>query len=161
MPASTFEIIANNWEDENIVFCSIAIACRNANLYMVIYKGNIEVRVEPESENSLVFEIRTAETLEWYYQKYPMAKEEPEERIPYFVYHKSFGGTRKKSIAMANNYLDSELIWKFSAEYLKANPTHIISLNRDVFIDADKMAKILETSEYREGWCFNLEDSPS
>jgi len=161
MPASTFEIIANNWEDENIVLCSIVTACSNAKLHMIIYKGNLEVRVEPESENGFVFEIRTARTLEWYYQKYPMAKEEPEERIPYFVYHRYFDGTRKYSIAMANNYLDSELIWKFSAEYLKANPKHIISVNREVFIDADRMAKIVKTSEYREGWCFNEEDLPS
>ena len=90
-----------------------------------------------------------------------MAKEEPEERVPYFVFNNSLIYDKCFSIAIANNYLDTELIWMFSTEYLKDNPTHIICLNREVFIDAEMMAKIVETSEYKEGWCFKLRDLSS
>lgn len=160
MPASTLEIIAKDWEGENEVLCKILISCRSAGLFLTYYLEQIIVRIEPSAERSLIFEIQTQKDVEWYYKQYPMAKEEPEERVPYFVFNKSLSNDKLYSIAIANSYLDTELIWKFSSEYLKANPTHIISLNREIFIDAERMSKIVETTEYTEGWCFNLENLP-
>lgn len=156
MPASTFEIIAKSWEDEKVVFCKIANTCRIAKLYLTVLDGNIEVRVRPFSEKSLALEIRTQKTLEWYLEKYPMAKEEPEERIPYYVFDESIGKQKYYSIVMANNYLDTELVWKFATIYLADYPEHIICLNREVFIDAVKMAQIIRSNDYTDGWCFNI-----
>jgi len=161
MPASTFEILAKKWEDEKLVFCNIVNSCKDADLWLTVFEGNTEVRVKPSSEKSLLFEIRTEANLDSYFEKYPMAKDEPEERIPYFVYDDSLGGEKYYSIVMANNYLDTELIWKFATQYLADYPEHIICLNRQVFISAEKMATITSTTEYKEGWCFKLEDLTS
>lgn len=161
MPASTFEIIAQNWEDENEVFCKILTSCRSAELFLTYYQEQLVIRTEPSSERSLIFEIQSQKDVDWYYTKYPMAKEEPVERVPYFLFNKSLSENKLYSIAIANSYLDTELIWKFSTEYLKANTTHIISINREIFIEAERMSKIVETSEYKEDWCFNLEDLPT
>lgn len=160
MPASTFEIIAEKWEGSNELFCKIANTSWLANLYLSVFKGNIEIRLTPNSEKSLNFEIRTQDTLDMYLEKYPSAKYEPEERIPYFVFDASLDSKKYYSIAIANNYLDSELIWEFAKKYLEDYPKHIICLNREVFIDAAMMADIVATTEYREGWCFKLKDLP-
>lgn len=160
MPASTFEIIAKEWEDTNDLFCKIANTSRVANLYLNVFNGEIEVRLTPASEKSLNFEIRTEETLNRYFERYPSAKEEPEERLPYFIFNDILP-CKYYSIAMANNYLDTELIWKFASKYLEAYTSHIICLNREVFIDSELMERIISTSEFTEGWCFNLKDLPS
>jgi len=156
MPASTFEIIAKKWDHSKELFCKIASTCWLANLHLNVFRGNIVVRLTPNSEKSLNFEIRTQENVDLYIEKYPSAKEEPEERIPYFIFDASLNDEKYYSIAMANSYLDTELIWKFASQYLADYPDHIICLNRDVFIDAERMAHIVETTEYKEGWCYKL-----
>lgn len=162
MPASTFEILSNIWEEENEVICKITNTCKTANLCLTLCQGHIEVRIQPSSVKSLVFEIRTPKTLYWYFHTYPMAKEEPDERIPYFVFNNQMDDHKYYSIVMANNYLDPELIWKFASVYLANYSDHIICLNREVFIDAKKMAQIVESSDYKEDWCFEIKHtSPS
>jgi hypothetical protein len=157
MPASTFEIIAENWEYEQDVFCKIANTCRIANLCLTVFEGNVEVRVRPSAEKSLGFEIRTQKTLDWYLEKYPMAKDEPAERIPYFIFSDIIGNQKYYSVAMANSYLDAELIWKFTSAYLESYPNHIICLNREIFIDAVKMARIIRSRDYANDWLLNIQ----
>lgn len=158
MPASTLEILSKKWEDSNELFCKIANTSRLANLYLNVFDGDISVQLAPTSEMSLVFEIRTQKTLDLYMKRYPTAKDEPEERIPFFVFDASLKGEKYYSVAMANNYLDTELIWKFASKYLLDNPEHIICLNREVFIDSKRMKKIVSTTEYTKDWCFKLND---
>jgi len=157
MPASTLEILASSWEDELDVLKKIIFACKKADLFMSLYKNDIVIRVDPSSERHLSLEIQTSKNVDWYYKEYPLALKEPEERIPYYLFDKSINEEKLFAIAIANNYLDDLLIWKFSSKYLADNPGHIITLNRNVYLDFRKMSKIESITKYIEGWCFNLD----
>jgi hypothetical protein len=156
MPASIFEIIAKNWEDKEEVANKIISGCISANLSWKEKQGDIEISIVPASDKSLNLEITDHDTLDWYLKKYPMAKNEPEERIPYFVFDDSLGNQKHYSIANANSYLDTELIWKFASSYLRENSGHTICLNREVFIDSERMAKIVKSMAYQKDWCFEI-----
>lgn len=156
MPASTFEVIAKGWEDEDILLCNIVKTCNSAELFLTIYQGNITVRSNPTSDKCLDFEINTSKTIEWYYDNYPMAKDEPEDRIPYYIFNPALGDQKYYSLLLANNHLESELIWKFSSAYLEHYSNHIICLNRNIFIDSKKMREIRNTSGYDESWYLKL-----
>ena len=121
MPASTLEIFANHWEEEIEVFKKIAVTTQKAELYLSYYKNELLIGLEPSSDKKLMFEIQSQATVDWYYKQYPRAREEPKERIPYYLFNTNISETNLYAIVMANNYLDDLLIWKFSSSYLNDN----------------------------------------
>ncbi|GJM33482.1 MAG: hypothetical protein DHS20C18_24830 [Saprospiraceae bacterium] len=161
MSASAFEILSTKWEDKETLFTDIALACKRAELYFLYSRKEIVLKLEVSSERSLVLDLRDQENLKWYFDRYPMAKDEPEERIPYYIFNDFLGGQKFFSIVMANNYLDSLLIWKFSIEYLKINPSHYISIDREIFFNSEELRELEHTSGFAEGWCFKKDSLTS
>lgn len=159
MPASTFEIISRNWVDEDKVFSDIALSCKKAELFFLYSKKEIIVKLNNDSNKSLIISINTQKSVDWYLETYPAEKEEPEERIPYYVYNSQIGKGRFYSIALANNYLDEELIWRFSIEYLKLNKSQLIGINEHIYFNYEQLFAVQSTNEFREGIIFGMKKS--
>lgn len=155
MPASTFELISEKWEDLEKIKLDIIEACEIAELkYQVLHENEIVISIDKESTKQVIFELRNNDTLEWYYSIYPSAKEEPVTRIPYFLFLDEFPAKKHYSIALANNYFDYELIYMFSKAYFSINPNHFISINGKKVVNKEQFEK---TPYYVDGWWNNIQ----
>ena len=156
MPASTFELISEKWENIEELKLNIIQACKIANLYyQILHEDEIMISQNQPSAKQLFLELRNSSVLEWYYSTYPTAKEEPEGRIPYFVFLNKYPSKKHYSIVLANNYLDYKLIYLFSEAYFKINKNHFISINGKKCINKEQFEKI---PHYLDGWWNNLEE---
>lgn len=104
----------------------------------------------------MIFELRNNDTLKWYYSIYPSAKEEPELRIPYFIFLDESPGKKYYSIALSNNYLDHELIYIFLKTYFNINESHFVSIDGEKIINKEQFEKI---PQYIDGWWNSIEES--
>ena len=156
MPASTYEIISASWILYDDFKKRIKNVCLQSNLKCEeTSKENLSIQQINNADKTLNLEFRNQNNVEWYLKKYPMANEEPIERIPYYKYLKEYPDKQFYSIALANQYLDFELLFKVSKAYLHLNPKHFISINGKKCIGY-KHFKIDET--YNEGWWNEMEN---
>jgi len=130
MPASTYEIISASWLQYNDFKKDIKNVCINSNLKCnETSKENLIIQDKNDETRTLNLEFRDQRRVEWYLKKYPMAKDEPIERIPYYKYLIEYPDKQFYSIALANQYLDYELLFNVTKSYLQLNPKQLISIN--------------------------------
>lgn len=156
MPASTLDILNSDWESvektaKDLQECSALISAQ-------FYQDGNEVQIHKNyasKETSLIFEIVSESSLKWYFSQYPMAKDEPEERIPYFVFNEKINGTSKLfKIVTANCYLDDRLIYDFFSEYLELNPEKFVYINESSWFGQKELLKLRKTIGYHKDWCY-------
>lgn len=158
MPASTLDILHNNWESKEKILSDFKLSC--SSIGGTFYTNNNEMQVHKKYNNRdavLIFEIEGAKSLEWYYEQYPMAKLEPENRVPYFIFNKAISGADKLfTIVTANCYLDYELVYDFFKEYLRLNSEKFIYINKSTWFGLNDFKNMESQGGYQEGWLSKL-----
>lgn len=156
MPASTLDILHTNWERREKLLSDLKHCCSQINAQFHCNGNEVQIhKLYPKSEASLVFEIETKASLDWYYHTYPQSISEPEERVPYFVFNESISRSKLFTIATANCYLDDRLIYDLFKEYLSRNKGKFIYVNKTWWFDWSDLLKLEQTGGYRKDWCFN------
>lgn len=130
MPASTYEIISASWLQYDDFKRDIQKVCIDSNLKCEETSNeNLLIRDKNDETRTLNLEFRDQKQIEWYLKKYPMAIDEPIERIPYYKYLTEYPNKQLYSIALANQYLDYEILFNVTKFYLQLNPKQLISIN--------------------------------
>ena len=141
MGASTIDIISTKWEEESKILKDLK-EC-SEKIQSVFYYNEDEVQIHKNYADEklvLILEVETEESLEWYYNEYPEAKFEPEERIPYFVFNKEINGSDKLfTIVTSDSTSDDRIIYEFFKEYLSINKNQYLLVNKTIWLDYDKI----------------------
>ncbi|MCT4638611.1 MAG: hypothetical protein N4A72_13000 [Bacteroidales bacterium] len=154
MAASTLDILHTSWEKEDKIVNDFRSCCLKIGGSFFHNNEEIQIRKDYIDRCSfLILEIESEESLEWYFEEYPLAKLEPEIRIPYFVFdHNINNGEKLFTIVTSNCYLDDELVYEFFSEYLKINQEKFIYINRTLCFSFRDLEKINREQGYYKGW---------
>lgn len=158
MPASTFEVISNTWVPKEKILKDIEIVCSRINATF-FNEGDLQIHKKYDGEEDvyLIIDINDEKTLEWFYNQYPDARNEPIEHIPYYVFDERISTSKLYSIISANCYLDDRLIFDFSLEYLNINPSQYIYINRSGWFNLTKLESIKEKGYYPD-WLYENQE---
>ncbi len=154
MPASTLDILHNNWEYMDKIVNDLRLCCLTIKADFFLNDDEVQIHKKYANRDAdLILEIESENSLEWYYKEYPLSKLEPEDRIPYLVFDPSInGGEKLFTIISANCYLDEELIFDFFIEYLKLNQEKFININRSIGLSYRDLEKVALNGGYFKGW---------
>ncbi|TPN89232.1 hypothetical protein [Aquimarina algicola] len=154
MAASTLDILYKEWEDESKILADLKLSCLKINGDFYVNEDEVQIHKSyKNSESSIILEIESEKSLNWYYKEYPSSKSESEDRIPYFVFNPNIGGYKKLfTIVTCNCYLDYKLVYDFFKEYLNLNREKYIYINKYIWFGWKDIEETLSKGGYYDNW---------